>query len=1809
MADLQGGQTFLNVLPSMAGYFKRVRAAIKSHPVTHEIDVQVDQRRLAKAKADLDSATKGAADARRREAAATNETVAAERQLQALRTKGVTDASRLAAAEDKVVKAKRNSRSAADALNAAELKRSTASTRVTRIETRIDSKRAEADSASLMQRLSTSFGQGGRTVGSKFVSGVSASMNSRSRGKEEGRSFAAGFVSAIGSGMRLAAVGFMVANDAARSVIKNIGMAATGIGLAARMLKHFSAGLLVSTSLLKMMTGAGVAKLAGLLRLAAAAAGILARDIGRVTAALLVMAAAARLVGILTRIGRALGMVTVGSAVALGAFAALGNVVTSFATGPLVAGLTAVAAAMGTVAAAAAGILGPAIGVAKMAFAGLSDGAKAWDKAQKATDSSAAKSASAMKAVENAKKSQARTTEQGARQIVDAEKRVVKAQDDVKEATDGVTKARKEAKREAEGYARTIAGLARDEEGATIALAEAKKNLKETKGNRDSDKLDLWRAEFGVREAAAALEEIKISNEEQRAEIADAQAKGIEGSDRVVDAKKREVDAQEQLRESQADLAQTQKDVAQANIDAAEAVADAYQSMAEAQQSAASDDPFADMIGQRLAPLLQAFKGLREEVTDRFSTAMVGSFTKLGGLMDRLKPKLGGLATTLGNVGTQIVQSISSPAAIAGWDRMIDGSNRFFGSLAQGENGLGSVFSGLISVLGTAAETFSSTGEGLNEWLLSIGEKLRNISADDLRDTFDSVRQVFENISSVVGPLFSLFRGFGAEAASGLAPGFSAMGDAIRDATPGLMDMARELMPALGEALANLSPILPGLVDAFRPWADVLSAVAPHVATIVEKLVPLAPLLLGVVMAIKVIGAAITAWNAVMALASVAQGVFAAAMGLSSASLGTNTIALTAYRVAMIVGTVATWAFNAALAVLTSPITLIIVAIAALVAALIWFFTQTELGKKILDAVWNGIKVGLQSVGDFFVWVWNSLIKPAWDKLGEGISWVWENVIKKAWDALTGALQAVGDFFKWIWETLIKPAWDKLGNGINWVWENVIQKAFNGIKSGLGFVRDAFDSAVKFIEKVWDGVRAAVAKPIKFVIDSVYNNGIREAWNKVAGFVGLGKLDEYKPDWLGSYASGTSVLPGYSPGVDNMRFVSTDGRAAIDLGGGESILRPEVTRAVGPGWVDGVNAAAASGGTGGVQRYLGGFASGGIVESIVSIANEHFPGLSVTSSYRDSNDLHGQGKAVDLSNQVAGGPSTPLMQEAARFFYENYGPNLAELIHWPLNGWENIDEGRPYDFGAATNAQHVDHLHVAAHQPLGDPDGSGGNLLSRAWGAVTGTIGRGLRWTVEKLFNAVMDPIGNAIPDFGGSTIGQFPRSAFNMLKDKAKEFLLGKADEKGSSFSAGAGAEQWRSMMIEAYRNQGYDPTPAKIDAWVRQIHTESGGDPNIAQQIVDVNGTGEAAGVGLGQMIPGTWQAYRDPSLPDDRRDPWAMTNAMVRYGERRYGDSLLDVIGHGHGYDRGGIANGIGLMPKMTLEPERVLSPRQTAAWESLVPHLVGAESAMGLLGGTGRMLTGLSWEQIMALRDLFETGDYTSALSNLGIEEDSPYVDAVLTARANLDEAHTYAGEIDWGGVGSQIGSSLLAEWGNDLLGIAGLSGQFEGLKLVDDTGRGRSDEDYGRNEASFNGAPTPGTQAAGGDPEANTERPESLVEVVKRLLSPQSVYDQGGIASGKGYLLKDVIHPERVLSPRQTEAFEQLVPMLDRMQQSTTAPADVMPASALSSLEYAPVGAGGDTFNVYGKADRGTMNEVGIFSNQRTRSRRYDGGQR
>jgi len=148
--------------------------------------------------------------------------------------------------------------------------------------------------------------------------------------------------------------------------------------------------------------------------------------------------------------------------------------------------------------------------------------------------------------------------------------------------------------------------------------------------------------------------------------------------------------------------------------------------------------------------------------------------------------------------------------------------------------------------------------------------------------------------------------------------------------------------------------------------------------------------------------------------------------------------------------------------------------------------------------------------------------------------------------------------------------------------KNTTLRTLNSLRRG---VIQAFRAAHAGAAAAWDKLRASTRKPVEYVVNTVYNQGIRGVWNKVAGLVDMPKLAPVR------FAKG-GVMPGYTPGRDPHKFVSPTG-GALELSGGESILRPEVTRAWGAGTTNMLNSAARSGGVSGVKNALG-FANGGI---------------------------------------------------------------------------------------------------------------------------------------------------------------------------------------------------------------------------------------------------------------------------------------------------------------------------------------------------------------------------------------------------------------------------------------------------------------------------------------------------------------------------------------------------------------------------------------------------------------------------------------
>lgn len=121
-----------------------------------------------------------------------------------------------------------------------------------------------------------------------------------------------------------------------------------------------------------------------------------------------------------------------------------------------------------------------------------------------------------------------------------------------------------------------------------------------------------------------------------------------------------------------------------------------------------------------------------------------------------------------------------------------------------------------------------------------------------------------------------------------------------------------------------------------------------------------------------------------------------------------------------------------------------------------------------------------------------------------------------------------------------------------------------------------------------------------------------------------------------------------------------------------------------------------------------------------------------------------------------------------------------------------------------------------------------------------------------------------------------------------------------------GKGVERWKATIQKALRMNGLSTSPAYVNAWMRQIQTESGGNEKAVQSdsVWDVNTAAGNPARGLLQTIPQTFNAYKHNGY-NDIYNGFHNALAAINYAKNRYGASgMLDVIGHGHGYENGGM-----------------------------------------------------------------------------------------------------------------------------------------------------------------------------------------------------------------------------------------------------------------------------------------------------------------
>ncbi|MFC9995755.1 transglycosylase SLT domain-containing protein [Nocardia sp. NPDC127526] len=549
-------------------------------------------------------------------------------------------------------------------------------------------------------------------------------------------------------------------------------------------------------------------------------------------------------------------------------------------------------------------------------------------------------------------------------------------------------------------------------------------------------------------------------------------------------------------------------------------------------------------------------------------------------------------------------------------------------------------------------------------------------------------------------------------------------------------------------------------------------------------------------------------------------------------------------------------------------------------------------------------------------------------------------------DELTTAVGALQTkFTEHLGEAGALKAWQSLVTGVDGHVKTLTETILPSLTKAVGDMEAKFSGAPGNITTSFSGVKRAVADPLSWIITTAFA-ALKTAWNSVRTV--LPTLPQWDAELTGitGYWTG-GIIPGYTPGRDNR---------IIAVGGGEAIMRPEFTRAVGSDWVHGMNAAAMSGGIPGVQSQLasagmggqwgGAFATGGIVDQMSALVKTRFPMMTMTSGIRNEpGSYHHTGQAADFSNGDDRG--TPEMKQLAAWIAANFRSKTAELIHSPFNhnikDGQYVKPGEVYDTG--TLNQHKNHVHWALSQTLD------GDILGKALGSL---IPDGM-WDslasasseIQKQLLKPMEDLASQMPNWGGSLIAQIPGKALSTVMDAVKS-VVGTAQEDVSGQTAwdiSAGVAQWRSKAIAALEREGFGATERNIQLMLAQIQSESGGDPNVKQKVQDVN-SGWNDAMGLLQVTPGTFRQFRNPDLPDQITNPDANMSAALRYYRSRYGDDLADQWGQGHGYDSGGWLPHLGWGWNLSGKPEPVFTNDQ---WQTMIAQLnVLAGSVPGLDG---------------------------------------------------------------------------------------------------------------------------------------------------------------------------------------------------------------------------------------------------------------------
>lgn len=596
-------------------------------------------------------------------------------------------------------------------------------------------------------------------------------------------------------------------------------------------------------------------------------------------------------------------------------------------------------------------------------------------------------------------------------------------------------------------------------------------------------------------------------------------------------------------------------------------------------------------IGSKLGGDL--FKGLERIVTDnapKLSSSLQGALDAIAPVFETIEKAVNRFGDAFSRVYDEHVSPFITTLS-SGISKIVSVfldsfDNNVTPALQRFSDGFEDVYNNHI---GPAIDSLNQAFGGLVDVLKQVWEDNMQPFAEFLADTFGiSIGEVADVLGGAILEALKIL----ADTVKVVSDAFVAFSDWCKD--------NREIVSAMATAIGLVSTAWEGIK--FMSWAEQAGGLAAGIGKLSGAFTDLVSAVKGLTVdKIKDFAESVylntlyakdfvvNSGKLIVELGKTALelGKSALAWGVHAAQMGLAAAAEIAQSVAAGVAAAATWALNGAIAVLTSPITLVIAAIAALIAIGVLLYQNWDTVVEFAKTAWQGlcdfISGICQAIGEFFSGLWTKLqeiFEPIGQWFGEKFQQAWDAIVNiftpigswfgQRWADVTSALANIGawftDMFQKAW-TGLTNIFSKLGSWFGERW-NDVTSALSSVSNWFGemftnaynAVKDAFSSIGDFFKGVWDTVKSIfvnagqmVGEAVGGAFKSAVNAVLDTIENVVNGFIGMinGVLDVVRNlpglGWIGSVS--TVSLPRLARGgiVDSptIAMIGEAGKEAV----------------------------------------------------------------------------------------------------------------------------------------------------------------------------------------------------------------------------------------------------------------------------------------------------------------------------------------------------------------------------------------------------------------------------------------------------------------------------------------------------------------------------------------------------------------------------------------------------------------------------------------------------------------------------------------